>query len=137
VYLPRPLPLHCEAKVDVQLGTDVGSQANVVFIELKTGRLYAEHLADLRHYALLRLMKLGTPPRLVALHSISEGRTLTEEITIGSLEAAARRLVDAVNAAVTLDAGRTPTESPSPLCAWCASKPNCVAGKSFLAEREQ
>ena len=124
--------LHCEAKVDLQLGADGQGRAGVVFVELKSGVTRDEYLPDLHHYALLRLLKLGVPPRAVALCSVAEGTTTVEQVTAETLAEAAGRLAGGVLALVSLAEGRQPAESPSGLCRWCAVLDRCPSGQEVV-----
>jgi len=125
-------PLHAECKVDLQLGADEFGRAGVVFVELKNGTAQPEHLPALHHYALLRALKLGVPPRAVALCSVAQGRTIVEQVTRETLAEAAGRLAAAVLALVSLAEGRTPTETPSGLCRWCAVLDRCPTGQEAV-----
>lgn len=131
--------LTCECRVDVQLGADEDTAAGVVFVELKTGALREEHLADLEHYALLRALRVGVPPRLLVLFSVAEGRFLAQQVTSEGdlLWKATDRLVDAVAARVSLTEGREPEMLPSPLCRWCEVRADCPAGQAYLQEAQR
>lgn len=127
-------PLRCEIKVDLQLGADEFGRAGVVFVELKNGRAHPEHLPALHHYALIRALKLGIPPRAVALCSVADGITTVEQVTRETLAEAAGRLAAAVLAQVSLAEGRAPTETASPLCRWCPVLERCPTGQANITD---
>src|SRR5205823_2100555 len=54
------------AKVDLAMGRAQGQQARVLIVDLKTGRTYANHVDDLRFYALVQTLRIGVPPFRVA-----------------------------------------------------------------------
>src|SRR4029077_4718438 len=53
-------------KYDLSLGTAQGSTAGKVIVDFKTGGFAPTHVDEMRFYALLDTIKIGTPPRLVA-----------------------------------------------------------------------
>ena len=63
-------------KVDLALGQATGDMAGKVLIDLKTGGFSPQHLDDLRFYALMEAVRLGTPPRRLATYYLDQGRFL-------------------------------------------------------------
>lgn len=121
-------------KVDLALGRASGSVAGKVLVDLKTGRFAAAHRDDLRYYALLDTIRLGTPPRLVATYYLDQARFTPEAVTVPLLETTVARVVDAVHRMVELrydhaEAGTT----PGPGCRWCPVLSSCEPGTSFIA----
>src|SRR5690606_30420226 len=51
-----------QGRIDLTLGQPRGTTASKVLIDLKTGGFAPSHLDDLRFYALLDTLRLGTPP---------------------------------------------------------------------------
>lgn len=122
-------------KVDLTLGTPKGNQAGKVVIDLKTGTPNPAHRDDLRFYALLDTLRLGTPPRLVASFYLDAGRAETEAVTEALLHATVARTVDGAVQLTELRAGtREPTYRPSFACRWCAHLPKCDVGRNWLAD---
>jgi len=122
-------------KVDLTLGSPRGMQAGKVVIDLKTGAPSPLHRDDLRFYALLDAVRLGTPPRLVASFYLDLAEARTEEVTEGVLEATVARTVDGVRRLAALRAGTTaPVHRPSPACRWCLAIEACEVGRRWLAD---
>lgn len=122
-------------KVDLTLGTPRGMQAGKVVVDLKTGGPTPLHRDDLRFYALLDAIRLGTPPRLVASFYLDLAEARTEEVTEGVLEATVARTVDGIVRLAALRAGTTaPVYRPSPACRWCVALAGCDTGRRWLAD---
>ena len=122
-----------EGKVDLTIGRTIGLVAGKVFVDFKTGGLSATHRDDLRLYALLETLRLGVPPRCVASVYLDQGRVDPEEVTLGVLQAAARRLIVGVRKLVELEQAQTPPQlQPGPACRWCIVAPGCATGQAFL-----
>ena len=122
-------------KVDLALGQAEGSRAGKVLIDLKTGGFAPQHLDDLRFYALVETVRLGTPPRRLATYYLDQGRFLPEDVTEALLFSTAARVVDGV--ARILDArrrDREPTTAPGPPCRWCVALPDCDVGSRYLSD---
>ncbi len=121
-------------KVDLSLGRAVGTTAGKVLIDLKTGGFSPGHLDDLRLYALLETLRLGTPPRLVAGYYLDQGRLHPEAVSEGLLDAAVRRTVAGAERIVGLvhDAVE-PVVRPGRPCRWCPVLEGCDEGRSHLA----
>lgn len=115
-----------QGKVDLALGAPVGSEAGRVFIELKTGATRSQHVDDLRYYALLETLKVGVPPRRLAVHSLDRGQLATFEVDEDVLRSAVMRTVDGVARLVQLQLGlRSPEVVPNPVCSWCCARDTC------------
>lgn len=122
-------------KVDLTLGTPRGNQAGKVVIDLKTGAPNPAHRDDLRYYALLDTIRLGTPPRLVASFYLDLGEARTEAVTEALLDATVARTVDAARRLVGLRAGTTaPEYRPGQPCRWCPVLPTCDVGRAWLTD---
>lgn len=124
-------------KIDLSLGRADGMQAGKVLIDLKTGGFVPSHADDLRFYALLETVRLGTPPRLLATYYLDSGRPRVEPVTEAVLESAARRTVHgAIRLAELRHGAASPTTRPGASCRWCPVLESCLEGKAFLAERD-
>ncbi len=120
-------------KVDLSLGRAEGNTAGKVLIDLKTGGFSPLHREDLRFYALLETMRVGTPPRLLATYYLDQGTIHPEDVTEGVLHAAVRRVVDGVGRIIELRNGeREPSTAPGPLCRWCPVLDECDVGRHHL-----
>jgi len=123
----------CSGKVDLTLGQADGDRAGKVLIDLKTGGTSPHHMADLRFYAMLETIRLGTPPRLLATYYLDQGRFLPEPVTEDLLFAAVARTIDGINRVVALRRqDREPTTSPSRGCRWCVALYECNDGQRFV-----
>ncbi len=123
-----------QGKVDLSLGRAEGDRAGKVLIDLKTGGFSPTHHEDLRFYALLETIRLGTPPRLLATYYLDQGELTPEEVTVELLEATVHRVADAAGRIVALRTGqRTPGVLPGPACRWCPALDDCDEGRSHLA----
>jgi RecB family exonuclease len=124
-------------RVDLTLGRAHGDLAGKVIIDFKTGNQRADHVEDLRFYALLETLARGVPPRLVATAYLDAGRLRTEVVTTDMLEAAVRRTVEGVTRIVELAANqRPPRLLPAGHCRWCPALDACATGRSWLADTD-
>jgi hypothetical protein len=124
-------------KIDLSLGRAVGTTAGKVLIDLKTGGFVPSHLDDLRFYALLETIRLGTPPRLLATYYLDSGQPRVEPVTEAILESATRRTIDGARRLADLrHGGAEPVKRTGAACRWCVVAASCVEGKSYLAERD-
>ena len=122
-------------KVDLTLGRADGSTAGKVLIDLKTGSPRPHHVDDLRFYALLETIRLGTPPRLLATYALDQGRAQVEQVTVDVLAAALRRTVAGTARMVALaHRGDDPVLRPSGGCRWCAGLAGCETGRQWIAQ---
>jgi len=124
-------------KVDLTLGHPEGTRAGKVIVDLKTGRVRQAHRDDLRLYALVETLRIGTPPRIVASYYLDQGRFVAEPVTEDVLDAAAARLVAGVAAMTELAAKERPAvKRPGVPCRWCPLLGECDEGSNHLAEVE-
>jgi hypothetical protein len=122
-------------KVDLTLGMPDGLVAGKVLIDLKTGGAKAAHLDDLRFYALVETLRLGTPPLRLGTYYLDQGRLIPEDVTEAMLETTVRRVVEGFEKMVELAAGdREPIARPSPMCRWCPVADGCDDGRAWLAD---
>ncbi len=120
-------------KVDLTLGQSEGTRAGKVLIDLKTGGFSPQHLEDLRFYALIETIRLGTPPRRIATYYLDQGTFVPEDITDAVLMAASARLIDGTTRIVeVLGAEREPNLVAGPVCRWCPVLGDCDVGKRHL-----
>ena len=121
-------------KTDLSLGKASGTTAGKVLIDFKTGGFTPSHIDDLRFYALLETLKIGTPPRLLASYYLESGQPHPERVTEGLLDAAMARTVDGVARMVELRFDhREATKRTGPSCRWCPILAGCDVGQSWLA----
>lgn len=126
-----------QGKVDLTIGRARGLEARKVLLDLKTGTFRAGHREDLRFYALVETLKLGTPPRLLGTYELDAGVLHAEDVTVDVLLSAVRRTVDGVNRLVELLHGGADTEPvlrTGPLCRWCSRNETCEPGIAWLAD---
>lgn len=118
---------------DLTLGRADGRVAGKVIIDFKTGSHSPTHLDDLRLYALLEALRIGTPPRLAATYYLDSGTAQAETITEGVLSAAVARTADGIRKLHQLEVGtRAPVTRPSYGCRWCPALPDCADGRAHL-----
>ena len=123
-----------QGKVDLQLGQPEGTTAGKVLVDFKTGRFSPMHLEDLRFYALIETLRIGTPPRLVASYYLDQGRFVPEEVTVAQLETTVMRVVAGIEKMVMLtDTERVPLKITGPACRWCPLLGQCTEGTAALA----
>ena len=121
-------------KIDLALGRADGTTAGKVLIDMKTGGSRAHHLDDLRFYALLETIKLGTPPRLLATYYLDQGQPVVEVVTVDVLAAALRRTTAGAARVVALTRRHEdPVLRPGPACRWCPAREGCVPGTTWIA----
>ena len=119
-------------KADLTLG-QVGRK---VIIDLKSGGSSPMHREDLRFYALLETMRMGTAPRKVATYYLDSARAHPEDVSEAVLWTALRRTVDGVRRIVELErGGESPTKRPGSHCNWCPMLGTCEEGQVYLARR--
>lgn len=122
------------AKVDLVLGRPAGRESRKVIVDLKSGRIVAQHREDLRFYALVETLCRDVPPRKLATFSLDSGQAEVEDVTTGLLRSSLRRTLDAIERMVELRAeGRDPRRSPNVACRWCTIVDGCAPGQAFLA----
>jgi hypothetical protein len=120
-------------KVDLALGKADGDVAGKVIVDFKTGGFQVAHRDDLRFYALLDTLKIGTPPRLLASYYLDQGKPEVEQVTEDLLDAAAARVVDGARHMIELRTNaRTAVHRPGPPCRWCIVRQTCEPGRAYL-----
>lgn len=125
--------IRLSGKVDLSLGR----AGDKVIIDLKTGWPNASHREDLRFYALLDTLALGAPPRKVASYYLDQAEAHPEDVTEGSLVAAARRTAAGVLRLIELHHEQAePVRRPGPSCRWCPLAVDCEPGRDFLDEKQ-
>jgi hypothetical protein len=122
-----------QGRVDLALGQPQGTTAGKVLIDLKTGGFSPSHRDDLRFYALLETIRLGTPPMLLASYYLDQGRVSPEDVTEGVLEAATARVIAGAErlVALTNDPGEV-VKRTGPPCRWCPVSDTCDEGQGWL-----
>jgi len=122
-------------KIDLSLGQADGTTAGKVLIDLKTGSPRPSHIDDLRFYAVLETIRVGTPPRLLASVYLDQGRPMVEEVTVDVLAAGVRRAIGGASRMVALTRlGEQPVLRPSFGCSWCPALDGCDTGRRHLAD---
>ena len=124
-------------KVDLTLGAPDGLVAGKVLIDLKTGNVRPVHFDDLRFYALVETMRLGTPPLRLASYYLDQAALHPEDVTEAVLQSAAARVIDGVVKMIELETKqRAPRRAPSGLCRWCPVLASCDDGNTWLTNRD-
>ena len=122
-------------KVDLALGQAEGELAGKVLIDLKTGGFSPQHLDDLRFYALIEAIRLGTPPRRLATYYLDQGRFVPEDVTEDLLFSTVARVTDGVERILLLVGGRRDASTaPGPACRWCPVLTECDDGQRHLRD---
>jgi hypothetical protein len=122
-----------QGRVDLALGQPAGQVAGKVLIDLKTGGFAPHHRDDLRFYALLETLRVGTPPRLLASYYLDGGRPSPEPVTEALLDTATQRTIDgATRMSALLHEGVEPVLRPGPACRWCPLADTCEPGSAWL-----
>lgn len=134
--------IQLNGKYDLTLGTPDGRRAGKVIIDLKTGRRHTlVHREDLRFYALLETLKLGTPPRTVATYYLESAHIDVEEVDENLLDVALRRTLDGILRYAELRGhlgpSAEPLKRPGPPCRWCVLRDGCSEGQAFLAQADE
>ncbi len=125
-------------KVDLALGQATGGQAGKVLIDLKTGGFSPQHLDDLRFYALMEAVRLGTPPRRLATYYLDQGRFLPEDVTEDLLFSTVARVVDGCTKIIEVRRREgEPSTSPGPACRWCVAMHACDVGQRYLSDGDE
>jgi hypothetical protein len=122
-----------QGRVDLTLGHARGTTANKVLIDFKSGLFRPTHVDDLRFYALLETMRMGTPPRMLATYYLDSGTPFPEAVTPAVLEVALHRTIDgATRMAQLLHTEAAPTRRTGPSCRWCPLLTQCTDGQAHL-----
>ncbi len=151
---PEPLDVLLTGEVDVAVGTDIQ-----VLVEVKSGAISPRVVDELTHYGLivalqrLRRLEIGrreagepqvghpdygsvdqTPMSPIVGCALTLGDLAVTPVpfTIENLQAAAKRVLEAVDVLIAIDAavvaGRDIPTDPGPYCRWCARLDRCSAG---------
>tara|TARA_B100000686_G_C16624969_1_gene881335 strand:- start:93 stop:1049 length:957 start_codon:yes stop_codon:yes gene_type:complete len=124
-------------RVDLTLGSAEGQRAGKVIIDFKTGGFSPTHLEDLRFYALIETLRIGTPPRLVVSYNLEQAKLISENINEDALMSATRRVVEGIERLTELlYKNKTPVKIPGPACRWCSISETCNEGKNYLLETD-
>jgi hypothetical protein len=116
-----------QGRVDLTLGHARGPVAGKVLIDLKTGGFAPGHVDDLRFYAVLETLRIGTPPIRVATYYLDSGRPHPEPVTADTLHTAVRRTIDGAIRLVELcHHDHPPVRRAGPACQWCPHRPGCA-----------
>lgn len=119
-----------QGRVDLTLGHARGTTARKVLIDFKSGGFSPSHVDDLRFYALLEAIRIGTPPRRLATYYLDSGKPHPETVTVDVLAAAIRRTVDGATRMVELlHHEHPPKKRPGPTCRWCPLVDSCPDGR--------
>jgi len=125
--------LRLSGKVDLTLGRP----GDKVLIDLKTGSPNPVHREDLRFYALLDTLTLGVAPRKVASYYLDSAEAHAEDVTEGTLVAAARRTAAGALRLIELRHQHAqPARRPGASCRWCPIADDCEPGRSYLADAD-
>jgi hypothetical protein len=117
--------------VDLSLGGP-GTGRPWVLVEVKAGTARDGTRTDLLWYSLVAALRHGRPPDVVAAWSAADDGLVPVPIGTGSLEAAARRGLAALDRLVELAAGREPEVRPNSRCRWCPELDRCPPGLASL-----
>ena len=124
-------------KVDLTLGAPDGLVAGKVLVDLKTGAAKGAHLDDLRFYALVETLRLGTPPLRLGTYYLDQGRLVPEDVTESMLDSTVERVVAGVVKMVELETqARPPVLRAGPACNWCVLRQGCDEGRAWLRDAE-
>ncbi len=122
-----------QGRVDLTLGHARGTTANKVLIDFKSGGFAPAHVDDLRFYALLEAVRIGTPPRMLATYYLDTGRPFPEAVTEGVLDAALHRTIDgATRMAHLLHGDVAPVRRSGSSCRWCPLLATCADGQAWI-----
>lgn len=125
----------CGGSIFLTSRTDltIGPPGSKVIIDLKTGRMSAAYREDLRFYSLVEILKARQAPRLTATFAVDSQRIDTESVSVDTLRAAVRRLVEGAQLLDELDRQRRPpTKKTSYACRWCPILDSCDDGRTHL-----
>jgi hypothetical protein len=126
-----------QGRVDLTLGHARGTTANKVLIDLKSGGFSPVHVEDLRFYALLEAIRIGTPPRMLATYYLDSGMPHPEAVTTDVLVAAVQRTIDGATRMVgLLHHDHLPAKRTGPTCRWCPLVDRCAEGQSWINARD-
>lgn len=101
-----------------------------VLVEVKGGAWHDSHRADAHLYALLAALRDGEAPLAVVTVAARDGAVDVEPVREGVLEAAAGRVLAAVEVAARLATGEVPTATPGAYCPTCPALLRCPAASA-------
>ena len=96
-----------------------------LLIDFKTGDARPAHAEDMRFYALLCTLTFGRPPYRVASVFLQSMEWQAEDVTEGTLDLAAHRVIETATGAAELLGGATPDLTAGPHCGWCPRAATC------------
>lgn len=115
--------LRVSGVIDVELGGPHTARPGVV-VEVKSGRAIEAHRHETYLYGLLVALRDGVAPAAVA-RWYPGAAPVALTVTIGTLEAAAERVLAGLRRWVGVTAGEEPTASPGVWCGWCPIRAEC------------
>lgn len=120
---------------DLALGRPHGSEARVLIVDFKSGKIHPDHLDELRFYALVETLRAEVPPYRVAAYSLEGAGFKVEVVREEMLHGVVDWVVEGATALAELARrDREPRLSPSPLCTYCPATAagTCEPGRDFL-----
>jgi hypothetical protein len=123
------------ARPDLALGRPAGADARSLLVDLKTGRPHQSHADDLRFYALVFALRWGAAPWRVASFYAPDGTWSAEDVDADVLDAAARRVSDAVLRMTEMNvSNRPPGLTAGVMCKWCGLETTCEAAATWAQQ---
>jgi hypothetical protein len=115
------------ARIDLVLGRAKADGRQTMFLaDFKTGPVGEQHELEASFYALVSTLRHGIAPFRSTVFSLASGEWTSPDVTAERLEACAARVVDAVNATVSLRLEqRGPHLTGGPHCRWCPARADC------------
>ncbi|HTH06227.1 MAG TPA: PD-(D/E)XK nuclease family protein [Ilumatobacteraceae bacterium] len=130
---PLDDPILLRARVDLVMGRPEGRESRKLIIDLKTGRVGAQHREDLRFYALVETLVRDVPPRKLATFYLDSAAPVVEDVTEPLLRTALRRTLDGIHAIIELEnEARPPVKRTGASCRWCPVSADCAEGTAYL-----
>lgn len=126
--------IELRARPDLAMGRPSGPDARSLLIDFKTGRPHQSHADDLRFYALVFTLRWGAAPWRIASYYAPDGTWTAEDVDIDVLDAAARRVGDAVRKMAEMNVSNRPAGlTPGPMCRWCGLNDTCEGAAQWHA----
>jgi hypothetical protein len=104
-----------------------------VLVEVKAGQARDGNRSDLLWYSLVAALRHRRAPDLVVAWTAADDGLVPVPVGPGSLEAAARRALAALDRLVELSAGRDADRQPHGGCRWCPELDRCEPGLVHVA----
>jgi hypothetical protein len=124
--------IEMSARPDLAMGRPAGADARSLLIDFKTGRPHQSHTDDLRFYALVFALRWGAAPWRIASYYAPDGTWSAEDVDVDTLDAAARRVSDAVLKMVEINVSNRPAGlNPGPMCRWCSLRETCEGATAW------